>query len=107
MYHINQNKPIMNINRGSPFPDHAPDLFNVLNDKQNFVEQPYKSYGFRESQLFFHYKGIGFGISNANMWWGPGIHTSLTMTNNTIGFQHLMIGTLNEKRIHNIGINVR
>ena len=63
--------------------------------------------GLRETQVYLNHKDIGFGLSNANMWWGPGIHTSLTMTNNTTGFPHLMIGTLNEKRIRNIGINVR
>ena len=97
---------VKNINRKDPY-NADPDVFNVLNDNRYFTDQPYVSYGLRESQLFFHYKEIGFGISNANMWWGPGIHTSLTMTNNTTGFPHLMIGTLNEKRYRNIGINVR
>ena len=41
------------------------------------------------------------------MWWGPGVHTSLTMTNNTVGFPHLLIGTLNEKRYKNIGFDLR
>ena len=41
------------------------------------------------------------------MWWGPGLHNTLTMTNNTTGFSHLMVGTLREKRIRNIGLNVR
>lgn len=105
-FYLDQNQYVKNINRNHPYRD-DPDVFNVLNDNRYFIEQPYVSYGFRESVLFFHYKEIGFGISNANMWWGPGIHTSLTMTNNTTGFPHLMIGTLNEKRYHNIGINVR
>jgi len=105
-YFLNQNQYVKNVNRKHPYGD-DPDVFNVLNDNRYFIEQPYVSYGFRETKLFFHYKEIGFGISNANMWWGPGIHTSLTMTNNTTGFPHLMIGTLNEKRNRNIGINVR
>jgi len=105
-YLFDQNKYTKNVNRKFPYGD-DPNIFNVLNDNRYFIEQPYVTYGFRESKLFIHYKQIGFGFSNANMWWGPGVHTSLTMTNNTTGFPHLMIGTLNEKRIRNIGINVR
>ena len=41
------------------------------------------------------------------MWWGPGVHSSLTMTNNTTGFPYLMIGTLNEVDYKNIGFNFR
>ena len=41
------------------------------------------------------------------MWLGPGIHTSLTMSNNTTGFPHFMIGTIKEKKYNNIGINTR
>ena len=105
-YFFNQNLFVKNINREV---HHKSDIgvFTVLNDNRYFTNQPYVSYGFRESQLFFHYKEFGFGISNANMWWGPSIHTSLTMSNNTTGFPYLMIGTLNEKQIFNMDINVR
>ena len=68
---------------------------------------PYIISGLRETQLFFNYKEYGFGFSNANMWWGPGFHTSLTMTNNTTGFPHIMMGTLREKRYRNVGFNIR
>tara|TARA_Y100000590_G_scaffold466415_2_gene641718 strand:- start:794 stop:2296 length:1503 start_codon:yes stop_codon:yes gene_type:complete len=105
-YYINQNKYTENIHRVYPY-DSSPDIFNVLNDNRYFSDEPYKTYGIRESHLFFHYKEIGFGISNANMWWGPGIHTSLAMTNNTLGFPYLMIGTIDEKRFDNIGFNFR
>ena len=105
-YFINQNQYVKNVNRKQPTTADI-DVFNVLNDNRYFEDQPYVSQGIRESQLFFHFKEIGFGISNANIWWGPGIHTSLTMTNNTTGFPYFMIGTLNEKRYHNIGFNVR
>ena len=72
-----------------------------------FKNEPYRDIGFRESSIFLHHKKFGIGISNSNMWWGPGLHSSLTMTNNTTGFPHLMIGTINEKIIGKIGINLR
>jgi hypothetical protein len=63
--------------------------FSHLNDNIAHVETPYVSAGFRETQLYLNYKGIGGGFSNANMWW------------------HLMLGTINEKRVKNWGINGR
>ncbi|MFQ6676636.1 MAG: capsule assembly Wzi family protein [Fidelibacterota bacterium] len=78
-----------------------------LNDNRPFPDSPYIASGLRETQAYLHYKDVGFGISNANMWWGPGIHNTLNMTNNTRGFPHLMIGTLREKRIGKVGIDAR
>ena len=82
-------------------------IFSNLNDASYLKKSPYTSVGIRESQIYLHYNNFGFGFSNANMWWGPGIHNSLTMTNNTTGFPILMIGTLREKRYKNLGFNFR
>ena len=98
-YYKNQNRFVDNLNRE--------DIFSYLNDVQNRKKTPYTSFGFRESQFYFTYEGISLGLSNANMWWGPGLHTSLSMTNNTVGFPYLIIGTLSEKRHNNIGYNMR
>ena len=38
------------------------------------------------------------------MWWGPGIQGTLSMTNNTVGFNHFMAGTIRELRWKNIGV---
>ena len=105
-YFRTDNHKINNIIRTGPNPSQA-DIYNVLNDRRIHLNSPFKSYGIRESTFFIHHKKVGLGISNANMWWGPGIHTSLTMTNNTTGFPHLIIGTINEKMYRNIGINIR
>jgi hypothetical protein len=98
-YLNSQNKEVMTAGREA--------MFGRLNDTGYNRSSPYSSIGLRETQLYLHYKHIGVGYSNANMWWGPGLHSTLTMTNNTTGFPHLMIGTLNEKRFRNIGVNVR
>ena len=81
--------------------------FSHLNDNRPHLETPYISTGTRETQLYLHINGIGGGFSNANMWWGPGFHTSLMMSNNTAGFEHFMLGTINEKRVKNWGFNGR
>jgi hypothetical protein len=81
--------------------------FSRLNDNRPHLNSPYIAYGIRELQLYAKYKGIGAGFSNANMWWGAGIHSSIMMTNNTSGFGHAFLGTVNEKMYKNIGINAR
>ncbi|MFC1785394.1 capsule assembly Wzi family protein [Candidatus Neomarinimicrobiota bacterium] len=95
-----------NQNRDYDVPLRIP-LLSGLNDNLAHDESPYQSAGLRETQIYLHYKGIGGGFSNANMWWGPGIHSSLMMTNNTSGFGHLMLGTLGEKRYKNWAFNGR
>ena len=81
--------------------------FSYLNDKSYNDNNPIREVSIREGFLYFTLNEFAFGVSNANMWWGPGIHSSLTMTNNTEGFPHLMIGTLKEKKYRNIGYNFR
>lgn len=81
--------------------------FSNLNDNRPHGAEPYRKAGIREAQLYLHYNGLGIGYSNANMWWGSGYHSSLNMTNNTTGFPHLMIGTIQEQRIKKFGINFR
>ena len=98
-YYINQNDDYVEPDRSS--------IFSILNDNRSHRESPYIAYGIRELQFYLNYYGIGAGYSNANMWWGPGLHTSITMTNNTSGFGHLFLGTIEEKRYKNWGFSGR
>lgn len=98
-YFINQNDDYTEPDRLSKF--------SVLNDNRPHAESPYIAYGIRELQIYANYKGIGAGYSNANMWWGPGLHTSTTMTNNTSGFGHIFLGTIEEKRYKKWGFSGR
>jgi hypothetical protein len=81
--------------------------FSVLNDNQIKPQGEFLNSGFREVQFYLHYKGLGVGISNASLWWGPGIHNSLTMSNNTVGFPHYTFGTIRELRLWKLGFNMR
>ena len=81
--------------------------FNSLNDNRPHSETPYKSARLRETQIYLNYNGLGGGYSNANMWWGSGIHSSLMMSSNTTGFGHLMLGTISEQKYKNWGFNGR
>lgn len=73
-------------------PPERPGSFNWLNDRQLDEKSEIKNSGIREFQLYFKFRGILTGIANVNRWWGPGIHTSLAMSNNTTGFPHYFLG---------------
>ena len=76
--------------------------FSVLNDRPlaTFLTP---SSGFRNLLVFIHYKGIGFGWHKGNRWWGPGLHSSLQMTNNTQPIPAQVIGTIQEIRFGPFG----
>jgi hypothetical protein len=46
-----------------------------------------------QSFIKANYGAISVGVSTQNLWWGPGIHSSLLMSNNAPGFLHAFIGT--------------
>ena len=62
----------------------APNVHFKTKSDQNFIGQ---------TSLKYHTKNISFGISTENLWWGPGIHYSLVLTNNAPGFLHYTIQT--------------
>ncbi len=82
-------------------------MYSVLNDGISKPPGNFVDFGFREAQFYLHLWGLGVGISNASMWWGPGIHTNLSMTNNTKGFFNYMLGTIRELRWGPAGLNFR
>jgi len=64
-------------------------IFSVLNDipiNQNFNN-------FRNVGLSYTYRGLAIGFGNWDQWWGPRIHNSLVLSNNSEGFYHYFIGT--------------
>ncbi len=78
--------------------------FSVLNDNSLSVFNSSKVNKIRNFIAFIHYKGIGIGINNGNKWWGPGIHNSLQMSNNTYPINTKVMGTMKEIRIGKLGI---
>ena len=68
-----------------------------MNDRPLDPYKEQKNQGIREFQLYLHHEGLLVGLSNVNRWWGPGIHSSLTMSNNTAGFPHFFLGVSDKK----------
>ena len=67
---------------------------------ENVIENPNRLYKDRsneilkgQSSLKFHFNNWSVGVSNENLWWGPGIHHSLLLTNNAPGFIHVTLNS--------------
>ena len=43
---------------------------------------------FRNMGLRINYNELSIGYGNWDQWWGPGIHNSISLTNNAMGFYH-------------------
>ena len=61
--------------------------FSVLNDRILNNKTPI----IRNLDVSLKIKSLKLGFSNKNQWWGPGIHNSLIMTNNSLGFYNYYI----------------
>jgi hypothetical protein len=77
----------------------APEL--VFANNSNFATSQYgKANNSSYSKIFLgqsfikaSYGAFTIGVSSQNLWWGPGINSSLLMSNNAPGFLHAFIGT--------------
>ncbi len=46
-----------------------------------------------QSKIALNFFSLTAGVSTQNLWWGPGIHSSLLMSNNAPGFLHGFVGS--------------
>ncbi|NEU10263.1 capsule assembly Wzi family protein [Flavihumibacter sp. R14] len=58
-----------------------------------FGEDAYSRLSWGESSAKLNAGPVSFGISNENLWWGPGRRNSLLLSNNARGFKHLTFNT--------------
>ncbi len=63
--------------------------------------------GFRQSQLVLHYKGIGLGYGRLNHWWGPGFHSSITLSSNAPSQKTYSIGTFKDISFGNAALGAK
>ena len=61
---------------------------------ERFGDDYYSKITWGQSSVRLVYKSISLGISNENLWWGPGYKNSLLMTNSAAGFKHLTLNTV-------------
>ncbi|HEY0771758.1 MAG TPA: capsule assembly Wzi family protein, partial [Sphingobacteriaceae bacterium] len=73
-----------------------PDISDYYIDlPKRFGDKSYKKILPGQSSVRLSLGPVSFGLSSENLWWGPGIHNSLLMSNSAPGFNHL---TLNNNK---------
>ena len=64
------------------------DVFSVLNDLST---PPRNINKIKNAGIELKYNSLSFGYGNWNRWWGPGIHNSISLSNNAEGFYHYFV----------------
>lgn len=70
------------------------ELFNFIDLPERFGDKPYNRLLWGQSSIRLTFDPISIGLSNENLWWGPGIRNSLLMSNSAAGFKHLTLNTV-------------
>ena len=95
-----QNKDFQGLNK--ELPEKVWEEYNLfhsyLDFPEKFGDRPYNKLFWGQSSIRITAGPISFGLSNENLWWGPGIKNSLMMSNTAPGFMHLTLNTV--KPIH-------
>ncbi|MES3016261.1 MAG: capsule assembly Wzi family protein [Bacteroidota bacterium] len=69
-------------------------LNNYGADLPPYYEQPnFRTFGFGQSSIRLNFGRVSLGLSNENLWWGPGRKNSLVMSNTARGFKHATFNT--------------
>lgn len=66
---------------------------NGIDAPERFGTGSYSRMNLGQSSIRVNYGALSLGVSNENLWWGPGERNSLLMTNNAEGFKHLTFNT--------------
>lgn len=70
------------------------DIYNNIDLPARFGTNRYTKVLLGQSSVRLNHKSVSVGLSNENLWWGPGIRNSLLMSNTAPGFLHLTLNTL-------------
>ena len=68
-------------------------FLNTIDLPERFGDKPYSKLFWGQSSLRLNFGAFSTGISNENMWWGPGMRNSLLMSNTAGGFLHFTFNT--------------
>ncbi len=67
-------------------------VFSDLPEK--FGNTPYSKFSLGQSSIRLTFGPASIGLSNENLWWGPGLRNSLVMSNTADGFSHYTLNTV-------------
>ncbi len=70
------------------------NVLNYIDLPERFGDRSYQKLLWGQSSIRLTFGPVSIGLSNENLWWGPGIHNSLVMSNTAEGFKHLTLNTV-------------
>jgi len=70
------------------------ELYNFIDLPERFGDKPYNRLFWGQSSVRLTFNPISVGLSNENLWWGPGMRNSLLMSNTAAGFRHITLNTV-------------
>ena len=88
------------------FPEEHPDavwkayygIYNYIDLPERFGNVPYQKVTWGQSSIRLTVGPASLGLSNENLWWGPGMRNSLMMSNTAPGFKHITLNTVKPLR---------
>lgn len=66
-------------------------LWNVIDMPERYGSLRHNNVLLGQSSINFKFKNFSIGLSNENIWWGPGIRNSIMMSNHASGFKHISL----------------
>lgn len=90
-YPLTRENPELAILRWAQYYYHT---LNYIDQPEQFGEGPYNKLLWGQSSIRLTFNAISLGLSNENLWWGPGMRNSLLMTNSASGFVHFTLNTV-------------
>lgn len=69
------------------------EWLNTADIPERFGGSPYTYLSLGQSSIRLNLGEVSLGVSNENLWWGPGRNASLLMSNHAPGFLHLTLNT--------------
>ena len=70
------------------------NFYNSEDSPERFGNGTYNKLFWGQSSIRLNAGPMSLGLSNENIWWGPGRRNSIMMTNNAAGFKHLTLNTI-------------
>lgn len=81
------------VNNGTGFRSAYRTYYNRIDAPERIGETNYTKFNLGQSSIRLNAGPVSAGVSNENLWWGPGIRSSLLMSNNAPGFLHFTFNT--------------
>lgn len=73
--------------------EHYNFYFRFIDQPEQFGTGTYRKLFLGQSSIRLTFDPISVGLSNENIWWGPGIRNSIILSNNAPGFKHITFNT--------------